>query len=240
MHEKCSMIYIDGMRSSLLNGLFCSESMSTPNSPAKEVALNSLPIWLSALLDEDFFEPCVNHLGYKQNEKNIYCLDCCISFCTSCSASHFGHQVLQIRKYNEHRVVKTEDMERLLKCSLVQSYMLNRALVVFLKERSANKKKENDKEIEEKEDNQSMVNKKRRRVRKLHDEAFNKICATCPRSLKEEYEYCSITCMVRHLMKTKGNISGHLREFQLEEAESIQKVLSMNRRKGVPKRAPFC
>lgn len=190
------------------------------SSMSAEVEISSdIPCWLDTLLREEFFGPCLSHPGVKQNEKNIFCLDCCMGLCCNCSSTHIGHRVLQIRKYNDHRVVKTEDMEKLLDCSSVQSYMLNRAQVVFLKARSPNKKKE-------KAQNQAVSNKKRARAQKQEDQTSEKNCSSCPRSLKNEFDYCSITCMVKELLRTVGSISGQLRECKflslplfLEEAE---------------------
>lgn len=193
------------------------------SSMSAEVEFSSdIPCWLDTLFREEFFDPCLIHPGAKQNEKNIFCLDCCMSFCSNCSSTHFGHRVLQIRKYNDHRVVKAEDMEKLLDCSLVQSYMLNRAQVVFLKARSPNKKKE-------KTQIQAQSNKKRGRARKQEDQTCEKFCSSCPRSLKNEFSHCSVTCMVKQVLKTKGSISGQLRECEflslplnLEEVDEEQ------------------
>jgi len=67
--------------------------------------------------------------------------------------------------------------------------MLNRAQVVFLKARSPNKTKE-------KSQSQAQPSKKRGRARKQQYQNCDKICFSCPRSLKEEFDYCSINCMV--------------------------------------------
>ncbi|XP_020242490.1 uncharacterized protein LOC109820707 [Asparagus officinalis] len=175
-------------------------------SPPQVEFSSDIPRWLDKLLKEEFFDPCGNHLGSKQNEKNIFCLDCSLSICSNCSSRHFGHRVLQIRKYNEHRVVKIEDMGKLLICSLVQSYMLNRAQVVFLKARSANKKKD-------KAQNEQQTNKKRGRAQNQHTQNSDKICSSCPRALKEDFEYCSVVCMVKKVLETEGSIKKYLRPF---------------------------
>ncbi|ONK80324.1 uncharacterized protein A4U43_C01F16390 [Asparagus officinalis] len=245
--------------------------MSTP-----EVEFSSrIPCWLDALFKEDFFDPCLIHLGIKQNDKNIFCIDCCLSFCNNCCPSHFGHRVLQIRKYNDHRVVRAEDMCKLINCSFIQSYMLNRAQVVFVKARSPSKKKE-------KTQSQEQPNKKKARETKPHFQNCDKTCSSCPRSLKEEFEYCSVSCMVKKVLKTEGSISKYLRRFLPlplnfeetdEELSLIDLVLrdatacgstiygnrrgdskrkkknneeappcaliSLHRRKGVPRRAPL-
>ncbi|PPS05260.1 hypothetical protein GOBAR_AA15406 [Gossypium barbadense] len=55
-----------------------------------------VPRWLQVLLTEKFFNACIIHEDARKNEKNIYCLDCCISICPHCLAPHSSHRLLQI------------------------------------------------------------------------------------------------------------------------------------------------
>lgn len=55
-----------------------------------------LPRWLQVLLTEKFFNACVIHEEAKKNEKNVYCLDCCISICPHCLSPHSSHRLLQV------------------------------------------------------------------------------------------------------------------------------------------------
>ncbi|KAK0582261.1 hypothetical protein LWI29_023496 [Acer saccharum] len=79
-----------------------------------------LPRWLEVLLTEKFFNACVIHEDEKKNEKNIYCLDCCISICPHCLSIHNSHRLLQIRRYVYHDVIRLDDAANLVDCSYIQ------------------------------------------------------------------------------------------------------------------------
>ncbi|MBA0611188.1 hypothetical protein Godav_011889 [Gossypium davidsonii] len=79
-----------------------------------------LPRWLQVLLTEKFFNACIIHEDAKKNEKNIYCLDCCISICPNCLSPHSSHRLLQIRRYVYHDVIRLDDATRLMDCAFVQ------------------------------------------------------------------------------------------------------------------------
>ncbi|KAK1261925.1 hypothetical protein QJS04_geneDACA020498 [Acorus gramineus] len=55
------------------------------------------PYWLETLLREKFFLPCMVHETSKKNEKNIFCLDCCITICPQCLIPHRSHRLLQVK-----------------------------------------------------------------------------------------------------------------------------------------------
>ncbi|MQM22111.1 hypothetical protein Taro_055161 [Colocasia esculenta] len=55
-----------------------------------------VPQWLETLLGEKFFNPCLVHAGARKNERNIFCLDCCTSFCPHCLPAHPPHRLLQV------------------------------------------------------------------------------------------------------------------------------------------------
>lgn len=78
------------------------------------------PAWLDALYAEKFFVGCPYHETAKKNEKNVCCLDCCISLCPHCVPSHRFHRLLQVRRYVYHDVVRLEDLQKLIDCSNVQ------------------------------------------------------------------------------------------------------------------------
>ncbi|KAL0733053.1 hypothetical protein Bca4012_009263 [Brassica carinata] len=78
------------------------------------------PAWLDALYAEKFFVGCPYHETAKKNEKNVCCLDCCISLCPHCVPSHRYHRLLQVRRYVYHDVVRLEDLQKLIDCSNVQ------------------------------------------------------------------------------------------------------------------------
>lgn len=69
-------------------------------SSAEEISMDDdmvmKPAWLEGLLAETFFEACGVHDTRRKNEKNIYCLLCCHSFCPHCLPSHNSHPLLQV------------------------------------------------------------------------------------------------------------------------------------------------
>ncbi|KAI3443928.1 hypothetical protein Pfo_000593 [Paulownia fortunei] len=94
----------------------------------RSYGVHQKPAWLEALYVQKFFGPCSNHDSAKKNEKNICCLDCCISICPHC-----------IRRYVYHEVVRLEDLQKLMDCSNIQAYTINAAKVVFIKKRPQNR-----------------------------------------------------------------------------------------------------
>ncbi|KAH7837059.1 hypothetical protein Vadar_009080 [Vaccinium darrowii] len=84
------------------------------------------PAWLEGLMGEStFFAACGLHENRRKNEKNIFCLDCCQSFCPHCLPSHRDHPLLQVRRYVYHNVVRLDDLEKLIDCSYIQvDYMV--------------------------------------------------------------------------------------------------------------------
>lgn len=94
------------------------------------------PAWLEALMAETFFHTCGLHQNRRKNEKNIFCLDCCQSFCPHCLPSHHSHPLLQVRRYVYQDVVRLDDLEKLIDCSYIQPYTINSAKVIFLNQRA--------------------------------------------------------------------------------------------------------
>lgn len=54
------------------------------------------PAWLQGLMGETFFGGCGVHENCRKNEKNIFCLLCCLSICPHCLPSHRSHPLLQV------------------------------------------------------------------------------------------------------------------------------------------------
>lgn len=54
------------------------------------------PAWLQGLMSENFFGGCEIHQNRRKNEKNIFCLECCQSFCPHCLPQHHSHPLLQV------------------------------------------------------------------------------------------------------------------------------------------------
>ncbi|KAK4758618.1 hypothetical protein SAY87_019919 [Trapa incisa] len=147
----------------------------------------SMPAWLQALLTEKFFNACLIHQEARKNEKNIFCLDCCTSFCPHCFSLHCSHRLLQIRRYVYHDVLRLDDAAKLIDCSSVQAYITNSAKVVFLKQRPQT-----------------------RQCR-----GSGNICFTCDRALQDPYLFCSISCKIDYILRTEGGHGG-LSRYLLE------------------------
>lgn len=143
-----------------------------------------VPRWLQALLTEKFYNACITHEEAKKNEKNVYCLDCCISLCPHCLPPHRSHRLLQIRRYVYHDVVRLDDAAKLIDCSSVQSYTTNSAKVVFLNQRP--------------------------QTRSFR--GSGNFCSTCDRSLQDPYQFCSLSCKINYLLRTRNGLSGYLFE----------------------------
>ncbi|XP_022861177.1 uncharacterized protein LOC111381611 [Olea europaea var. sylvestris] len=141
------------------------------------------PAWLEALYAMKFFVPCSIHETSKKNEKNICCLDCCISICPHCVVSHRSHRLLQIRRYVYHEVVRSEDLEKLIDCSNIQAYTINAAKVVFIKRRPQNRQ----------------------------FKGSGNYCTSCDRSLQEPFFHCSLGCKVDFVLKHYKDMSPFLR-----------------------------
>ncbi|WCJ29937.1 PLATZ transcription factor family protein [Euphorbia peplus] len=141
------------------------------------------PAWLNALYSEKFFVGCCYHETAKKNEKNVCCLDCCISICPHCVPSHRFHRLLQVRRYVYHDVVRLEDLENLIDCSNVQAYTINSAKVVFIKKRPQNRQ----------------------------FKGAGNYCTSCDRSLQEPYIHCSLGCKVDFVVKHDKDLSPYLR-----------------------------
>ncbi|KAL0723288.1 hypothetical protein Bca4012_037887 [Brassica carinata] len=137
------------------------------------------PAWLDALYAEKFFMGCPYHETAKKNEKNVCCLDCCISLCPHCVPSHRYHRLLQVRRYVYHDVIRLEDLQKLIDCSNVQAYTINSAKVVFIKKRPQNRQ----------------------------FKGAGNYCTSCDRSLQEPFIHCSLGCKVEFVMKRYRDIT---------------------------------
>ncbi|KAJ9163021.1 hypothetical protein P3X46_022743 [Hevea brasiliensis] len=142
------------------------------------------PAWLEALYSQKFFVGCSYHETAKKNEKNVCCLDCCISICPHCVPSHRYHRLLQVRRYVYHDVVRLEDLQKLIDCSNVQAYTINSAKVVFIKKRPQNRQ----------------------------FKGSGNYCTSCDRSLQEPFIHCSLGCKVEFVLKHYKDLSPYLRK----------------------------
>ncbi|MBA0579110.1 hypothetical protein Gorai_021375, partial [Gossypium raimondii] len=102
------------------------ESLLNKIDDYNDLISSHLPRWLQVLLTEKFFNACVIHEEAKKNEKNVYCLDCCISICPHCLSPHSSHRLLQIRRYVYHDVIRLDDATKLMDCASVQVIIHNK------------------------------------------------------------------------------------------------------------------
>ncbi|GAB2216153.1 hypothetical protein Droror1_Dr00023922 [Drosera rotundifolia] len=144
---------------------------------------NQKPAWLEAIYAEKFFEGCTRHETAKKNEKNVLCLDCCISICPHCITLHRFHRLLQIRRYVYHDVIRLEDLEKLIDCSSVQAYTINGGKVIFIKKRPQNRQ----------------------------FKGATSYCTSCDRSLQEPHIHCSLGCKVDFVIKYNKDLTPYLR-----------------------------
>lgn len=140
------------------------------------------PLWLEALLAEKFFAACTKHAASKKNDRNIYCLDCSVGICQHCLSDHSPHGLLQVRRYVYHDVIRLHDIQKLVDCSQVQTYIINSARVVFLNQRP-----------------QPRPSK-----------GLGNACETCDRSLQDAYRYCSVACKVDAVYKRGKDVNNLL------------------------------
>ncbi|KAJ0682472.1 putative transcription repressor PLATZ family [Helianthus annuus] len=144
-------------------------------------------MWLETLLSEKFYDACETHHDVRKNEKNIFCLDCCVGICPHCLTPHGSHRLLQIRRYVYHDVIRVGDAEKLMDCSYVQSYTTNSAKVVFLNPRLQTRACRNS----------------------------SNSCISCHRALQDPYFFCSIYCKVNHILTSEGMLSEYLYDCEV-------------------------
>ncbi|XP_072091443.1 protein RGF1 INDUCIBLE TRANSCRIPTION FACTOR 1 isoform X3 [Arachis hypogaea] len=200
------------------------------------------PAWLEGLMRETFFGGCGAHQNQRKNEKNVFCLHCCLSICPHCLPFHRLHPLLQVRRYVYHDVVRLDDLEKLIDCSNIQPYTINSAKVIFLNQRPQS--------------------------RSCKGSANS--CFTCDRILQEPFHFCSLSCKFEGLRVDGSEVIDEDSHFAPTssysntteatsnsviscEANNTSKknkgkatrflpgiVLSLgNRRKGAPHRAPL-
>ncbi|KAK9115892.1 hypothetical protein Sjap_014839 [Stephania japonica] len=140
--------------------------------PTKKKKIQSVAMveWMENFLKTRFFVPCSDHQELAKNEAKVFCIDCNRCICQHCSSSesHIMHNLLQIRRYVYHDVVRYQDIHKHFDCSKVQTYTTNNAKVVFLNPRP------------------------QPRPAKLS--GGGAFCNVCERVLTEPNQFCSVAC----------------------------------------------
>ncbi|XP_010519010.1 PREDICTED: uncharacterized protein LOC104798561 [Tarenaya hassleriana] len=145
------------------------------------MSMAAKPAWLQCLMAETFFGSCGVHENRRKNEKNVFCLLCCLSVCPHCLPSHRSHPLLQVRRYVYHDVVRLSDLEKLIDCSYIQPYTINGAKVIFLNQRPQSRAK-----------------------------VSSNVCFNCDRILQDPFHFCSLSCKVDHLVYHCADLSSIL------------------------------
>ncbi|CAN1828524.1 Protein RGF1 INDUCIBLE TRANSCRIPTION FACTOR 1 [Linum perenne] len=174
------------------------------------------PAWLEGLIGETFFGNCGAHMDRRKNEKNVYCLICCLSICPHCLPSHPSHPLLQVRRYVYHDVVRLGDLEKLIDCSYIQPYIINSARVIFLNKRP-----------------QSRSGGKAA--------AAANLCFTCDRILQHPFHFCSLSCKVEHMVEEGQELGSILVVGESEEIAAFSqfeglRMVTMTRKKNKNKK----
>ena len=126
--------------------------------------------WLFELVSKDFFHPCEKHKHSKKNDCTFFCITCgCKPFCQHCLKDHSCHEVLQIRRYVYHDVVKAQDVNKYFDTSGVQTYIINGSRVIFLRDRP-----------------------------QLKPTKTLNACRTCKRATREPFCFCSLRCKIKY------------------------------------------
>ncbi|XP_073060299.1 protein RGF1 INDUCIBLE TRANSCRIPTION FACTOR 1-like [Primulina eburnea] len=158
-------------------------------------AAAAAPAWLLGLMAETFFYGCGVHQDRRKNEKNIFCLKCCQSFCPHCLPSHHpSHPLLQVRRYVYQDVIRLDDLEKLVDCSCIQAYTINSAKVIFLNQRAQSRSSS---------------------CKQLN--CSGNTCFTCDRILQYPFNFCSLSCKVDRMVTRGEDLSSIL--FRFDESD---------------------
>ncbi|GKV11176.1 hypothetical protein SLEP1_g22449 [Rubroshorea leprosula] len=187
-----------------------------------------VPPWLTVMYSTVFFSACILHPEEKKNELDRFCIDCLQSFCSHCLPAHAVHKNFKIRRYIYSDVINRQDLCKLFNCSGIQTYLTNKAKVLFLKQRThpCQQQQSNSKD-------------------------YSCYCIVCDKSLQDISSlYCSIACKVKAIhedeqreeTRANGNpllrsLKGEGRYLPLLPALKSKKI--KHTRKGVPVRAPM-
>ncbi|KAL7158504.1 hypothetical protein ABFS83_02G147700 [Erythranthe nasuta] len=150
-----------------------------------------VPLWLSSLISDKFFNACLTHQHVKKNEKNTFCFDCCVGICPQCFPKHTSHRFIQIRRYMHNDVIRLVDANKLIDCAQIQCNIVNKEKVMFINKRTQTRQP------------RSSCN----------------LCVTCKsRNLQLSYLYCSLSCKLEHILTSGCDLSSYLRFAEVHES----------------------
>ncbi|EYU31963.1 hypothetical protein MIMGU_mgv1a024626mg [Erythranthe guttata] len=150
-----------------------------------------VPLWLSSLISDKFFNACLTHKDVKKNETNTFCFDCCVGICPQCFPNHTSHRFIQIRRYMHSDVIRLVDANKLIDCAQIQCNIVNKEKVMFINKRAQTRQP------------RSSCN----------------LCVTCTsRNLQSTYIYCSLSCKLEHILTSGCDLSSYLRFAEVHES----------------------
>ncbi|KAJ1425312.1 hypothetical protein SESBI_11022 [Sesbania bispinosa] len=172
--------------------------------------------WLGALLRIKIGN-CEEHQDLKFNEKNVFCVDCAVSFCRYCKEAHSLHRRFQIYKYCYHDVVRHSDLHKYFDCSNIQTYISNNDKIVHLKPRPSSKDIKLAKRS--KAANRSPESQAKE-TKTSTPPKWGGSCEECGRHLQDNRNrFCSITCKISVEPQNQG-----IEENSVEKNHSSQRI----------------
>ncbi|KAJ4828669.1 hypothetical protein Tsubulata_039795 [Turnera subulata] len=170
-----------------------------------------VPKWVTVMYKTIFFRACMAHPQVRKNELDRFCVDCHRSLCFNCLPAHACHKHIKIRRYIYSDVINRKDLCKLFNCSGIQTYLTNKAKVLFLKQRNQNQQRQ-----------------------QLNSKEYYR-CIICDRSLQDNSLYCSIACKVAATYGSNTNTCNNEEVYlPLFKRRNLKPA-----RKGVPLRAPL-
>ncbi|KAE8790863.1 hypothetical protein D1007_34677 [Hordeum vulgare] len=181
------------------------------------------PQWLRPMMSARFYTTCKTHPDSRRGGvRTVFCLDCAASgagvgaLCSLCADhDHRGHRVIRVRRSTYSSVLLVSDVRGLLDVDGVQTYVINGARVVFLRERGPQHK------------------------HGRNPRTFVNHCG-CRRGLSDAFRFCSLGCKFpgcRHDRNACSQSSPP--RNAADETSTPPPPPPAHRRKGIPHRAPF-
>ncbi|KAI3818370.1 hypothetical protein L1987_12176 [Smallanthus sonchifolius] len=221
--------------------------------------------WILNLLKTKFFGTCIDHRSMRKNEKNVFCIDCNLCYCRHCVTGckprcRHHHRRLQICRYVYHDVVRLQDIQKHLDCSDIQTYKINGEKAVHLNPRPQQHKYSKPSKSKVYGTCCEACHRHIQDVPSRFCSIACKVYSRCPESLlvvddiyKQEsyktasYSFCKKSYdFERVTNENKSSFSSSLDSDEENTRKSLWLTSSLkakksivNKRKGVPQRAPF-